>query len=55
MQAARHIGRRNDDREIIVFGIAGLGRAGLKSTALFPHLIKTRFRFFRIELVVEHI
>jgi len=27
MQAARDIGRRNDDGEIIVFGIAWLGRA----------------------------
>jgi len=36
MQITRHIGRRDDDREIIILGITGLGGAGLKRTALFP-------------------
>ena len=53
--AARDIGRRNDDREIIVFGIAGLSRTRLKRTALFPHLIEAGFGFLGIELIVEHI
>ena len=55
MQAARDIGRRNDDGEIIVFGIAWLGRARFKGPALFPHLIETGFGFGRIEFSVEHI
>jgi len=55
MQTARHIGRRYDDGEIIVFGIAGFRCAGLKRTALFPHLIEAGFSFFGIELIVEHI
>ena len=54
MQAARHIGRRNDDRKIIILGISRLGRTRLKRAALFPHLIEAGFGFLRIKLIVEH-
>jgi len=54
MQAPRHIGRRDDNRKIIIFGINRLGRAGLKRAAVFPHLIKTLFSNLRIEFIFKH-